>query len=218
MIKKFSITDLLANALKPIHSQLIFQRRLSVLSTTLAKFIPLSSNSSTLTGLDIGCAAGDLVEKISILRPNVDFSGVDVFSRDKIETRRFLKYQTYDGVHLPFADRSFSFSMLVDVLHHTDVPKNLLMEASRVSKDFVLIKDHICNSNLDNLLLTFMDWAGNKSYGVRLPYNYLSSSEWKTLFYELELEIKDSLNQLKIYNAPISWIFGKKLHFLAKLK
>ncbi len=210
-----SITHLMANILKPFHYQFFSQPRLSILSEALAKFLPANK---TLIGLDIGCGSGELVREISLLRPQTRFAGVDILEIIKPSIYKWLDYRIYDGKHLPYPDQAHSFSMLIDVLHHTDNPELLLTEAIRVSQDFILIKDHTCESNWDKLVLMFMDWVGNKSYGVHLPYNYLSESDWQNLFKELKLTVEEKLDNIGLYRSPLSFLFERKLHFIARLK
>jgi SAM-dependent methyltransferase len=211
-MSNFSVQSL-ANVFSPLHHQFFSCPRKRILGAALAEFLP---NADNLSGLDIGCGPGHITKEISLFRPKIAFSGVDVIER--IEPEIGIAYQTYDGQKLPYLDKSFSFSMMVDVLHHTNNPKDTLCEALRVTEDFILIKDHICESQLDRATLSFMDWIGNKSYGVHLPYNYLSHKEWQDLFEELGLSVEEKREDLKLYAPPLDPIFGRKLHFIAKLK
>jgi len=205
----------LNNVIKPLHNHFFSQARLNVLASEISALIPVSV---MFGGIDIGCGAGELLTQLSLRRPEIEFTGVDVIERVPSNAKQNFQYQNYDGKHLPFSDNAFSFSMLVDVLHHADEPKWVLAEAARVSRDFIIIKDHVCNSRIDNFLLKTMDWVGNKPAGVNLPYYYFSNQEWHVLFHELKLEIEKKVEKLKLYNAFISIIFGPKLHFIAKLK
>ena len=56
--------------------------------------------------------------------------------------------------------------MIVDVLHHCNDPVSVLKECARVSKRWVLIKDHVSDSVYDEKILKFMDWVGNRAHGV----------------------------------------------------
>jgi len=62
-----------------------------------------------------------------------------------------------------------------------------------------------------------MDWFGNAHHGVVLPYNYWSHDQWKTAFGALGLTVLEVNDSLGLYPAPASWLFERKLHFLAKL-
>jgi hypothetical protein len=88
----------------------------------------------------------------------------------------------------------------------------------RVSRSFILIKDHLVESSLDHQTLRFMDWVGNRPHGVELPYNYLSLQRWQELYRAAGLEELKVNRKLPIYPVPFSWVFGRKLHFIAVLK
>jgi hypothetical protein len=108
--------------------------------------------------------------------------------------------------------------MFVDVLHHTNNIREVLIEASRVSRRFVLIKDHLSESPIDFYTLKFMDWVGNRPHGVVLPNNYQSRSQWDTYFANAQLSLKAWRDQVPLYPFPFSGIFGRKLHFVALLE
>ena len=124
----------------------------------------------------------------------------------------------YDGNRLPFDDDSFDAVITIDVLHHCDDPFAVLKECARVSKRFVIIKDHVSDNSYDEKVLQFMDWVGNSAHGVSLPYNYLSSSDWKLAFAGARLKVVNNINQLNLYPMPFGYIFGGSLHCLYLLK
>lgn len=121
--------------------------------------------------------------------------GVDTY----IRPRTFIPITEYDGNRLPFDDAFFDAVIIVDVLHHCNDPNIAIQECARVSKRWVIIKDHIANSTYDRKILKFMDWVGNRAHGVVLPYNYLSSSEWDTAFDNAGLTRVRKIKQLSLY-------------------
>ena len=88
----------------------------------------------------------------------------------------------------------------------------------RVSRSFILIKDHLAENRLDHQTLRLMDWVGNRPHGVELPYNYLSNEEWQRLYRTAGLAEANVMQEIPIYPAPFSWVFGRKLHFIALLR
>jgi len=103
------------------------------------------------------------------------------------------------------------------VLHHTEDPFVLLSEAARVARQAVILKDHLSENLLDHATLRLMDWVGNAPHGVVLPYNYASRATWMDWFDKAGLDIASFETSVPLYPAPLSWIFGRKLHFVARL-
>lgn len=192
-----------------LHSNHVHTRRVSKLCEHLTAMIPLNSSI-----LDVGCGDGELARMIAEKRRDTDISGVDVLVRPDTK----IPISEFNGVTLPFPDKSFDLVMFIDVLHHTEDPKILLREAVRVAKKGVVMKDHTRNGLLANKTLRLMDWVGNAKYGVALPYNYWSLTEWQTAFAELKLEPRVWLKDLNLYPAPADWIFGRSLHFISLLE
>ncbi len=193
------------------HQSLIMNRRVRVLTAHLASLIPAGES---LQGLDVGCGSGEIAVGVQQLRPQIVLQGVDILVRSQTQ----IPVTQFDGMTLPFPDRHFDFVMLVDVLHHTDNPTKLLAECTRVSRQFVLIKDHYRDSGWDDVRLRAMDWVGNRSYGVALPYNYLSTDRWQALFEECSLTTAKTLPQLDLYTGLLHWLFDANLHFISQLK
>lgn len=108
--------------------------------------------------------------------------------------------------------------LFVDVLHHTKDPAILLREAVRVSRSFVLIKDHLAESVLDHLTLRFMDWVGNRPHGVVLTYNYQSRKQWRGHFSACGLKDAIWTTDVPLYPAPFSFLLGRGLHFVSLLR
>lgn len=189
-----------------LHDNLVFARRTRVLASHLVEMIP-----SGATILDVGCGDGTVASLIQARRPDVCIEGIDVLLRSN--TR--IPVHHFDGNHIPFADSSFDVIMFVDVLHHTADPVILLREAARVGRS-VLIKDHCKDGLLANTTLRFMDWVGNAHHGVSLPYNYWPKSKWMTAFEELQWRVVELKDCLGLYPAPFSWLFDRRLHFIAR--
>ena len=180
-----------------------------MLAEMLAEQIPQGASV-----LDVGCGDGTIGSLIAQLRPDIRIQGVEFLVRPecKIECRAF------DGVSLPFADESFDVCLFVDVLHHTQDPAILLREAVRVSRSFVLIKDHLDENILDHLTLRFMDWVGNRPHGVVLTYNYQSRREWSEHFSKCGLAEASWTTQVPLYPPSASMVVGRGLHFVSLLR
>jgi SAM-dependent methyltransferase len=193
---------------RKVHGKAVFDRRIEVLTRTLADFIPANARV-----LDIGCGSGTLARRIMALRPDIRIEGIDVLVRPGTE----IPVTEFDGDTIPWADGHFDIALFVDVLHHTEAPARLLAEAKRVSKGGIVIKDHFREGVLADATLRFMDWVGNAQHGVVLPYNYLSDPEWRSIWSRLGLRVERLTDKVGLYPAPFSWLFDRRLHFVARL-
>jgi SAM-dependent methyltransferase len=191
------------------HRALVFGRRVQVLADILSGQIPQGASV-----VDIGCGDGTVASLILERRPDISIVGVEFAVRQSCR----IPCTSFDGVHLPFADRSFDGCLFVDVLHHTDDPAILLREAARISQSFLLVKDHTCENALDNVTLRSMDWVGNRPHGVRLPYNYQSRRAWGQIFAGCGLKESAWITDVPLYRFPLSVIVGRGLHFVALVK
>jgi SAM-dependent methyltransferase len=194
--------------LNRVHDSVVFGRRVKVLSGALADAI---SHGGTV--LDLGCGDGQVAAGLMALQPDLDVQGVDVLLRPVMH----IPVTLYDGLKLPFADQSFDYVTIVDVLHHTDDPAAVLAEARRVARLGVVVKDHLREGLLAGPTLRLMDWVGNRGHDVRLPYNYLDSDQWDEAFARAGLTRAKWTDALGLYGAPLAWLFERKLHFVALL-
>lgn len=193
--------------LNAAHSKLVFNRRIHTLARAIAERLPRDARV-----LDVGCGSGDLAVLIMQIRPDVRIEGIDVLVRPDTA----IAVTEYDGATIPHADDSFDAAIIVDVLHHTDDPKAVLAEVARVAK-LVIVKDHLRDGVAAGATLRFMDWVGNVSHGVRLPYNYLSSREWTEIYGALGLRTDRFVKRLSLYPRPFGWLFDRGLHFVTIL-
>ena len=191
------------------HRVLVSGRRARVLSEALTARIPERASV-----LDVGCGDGAIGSLIAELRPDVKVHGVELMVRPGCK----IPCAAFDGTILPFADDSVDVCMLVDVLHHTSDIRALLREARRVSRSFILIKDHLNENLLDSRTLRFMDWVGNRPHGVRLTYNYQSRGQWSSHFSECGLQEASWTTQIPLYARPFNLVVGRSLHFVSLLK
>lgn len=195
--------------LEAAHGGYVHRRRVRVLRDRLSALIPAESRL-----LDVGSGDGLLACLIGAERPDVEIEGVDVLVRDR--TR--IPVRQFDGLTLPYGEGSFDVVMLVDVLHHCPEPMGLLREAARVSRGTLLLKDHLLEGWLAEPTLRFMDRVGNRRHGVALETEYWRRQEWLDAFARLGLAVDVWSRDLKLYPAPLSWIFGRSLHFICRLR
>jgi SAM-dependent methyltransferase len=188
------------------HESLISRRRIRRLCELLSRLIPEDCRL-----LDVGCGDGQLAHALLQTRPDLRIDGVDTLVRK----RTSVPVMAFDGVTLPYKESSFDGVMLVDVLHHTSDPLSLLREALRVSRRWLVVKDHIRQGPGAALRLQLMDYIGNARHGIALPYNYLSLTQWSDLRAALNVRLITEVRKLDLYAKPIDYVFGSGLHFLA---
>jgi SAM-dependent methyltransferase len=179
-----------------------------VLSEHLTKLIPQNARV-----LDVGCGDGLLDHLILQKRPDLEVRGIDVLVREQ----PYIPVDGFDGRIIPYADESFDAVIFIDVLHHTDDPTLLLREAARVARTAIVIKDHTQNGPFAGPTLRFLDWVGNARHGVALPYNYWPQERWRETFERLGLKIGAWKKELALYPPAANWLFGRSLHFIARL-
>ena len=195
--------------LDTLHTRFVLGRRVRILTGLLSQMIPPGSQV-----LDVGCGDGQISAQIASLCQDVTITGIDVLLRPQ----RYISVRQFDGKTIPFESSSFDLVMFVDVLHHTTNPAALLAEAARVTKRYILLKDHFRTGFLGGVTLRFMDWIGNVHHGVVLPYNYLSESEWNKTYEKVGLRPVSVKRELKLYPNPANLVFGRGLHFVSLLE
>ena len=195
--------------IQKLHHSFVLQRREDVLARGIASILP----SGVQSALDVGCGDGIIAHAVAEQTPGLQMQGVEVLDR---KTCR-ISYALFDGKTLPFPDRYFDFVELVDVLHHTENIEDLVGECARVSRGHVVIKDHIWSNRLDFAILRFMDWVGNRAYGVNLIYNYQKKSQWLQIFKRRGLEVSQWNQEIGLYPFPFNLVFEKGKHFIVLL-
>jgi SAM-dependent methyltransferase len=191
--------------IEAVHGGYVARRRVRVLAERIAPLLPRESRI-----LDVGSGDGAIASLIALRRPDVDISGVDVLVRPQT----VIPTEQFDGIHLPYEDASFDGVILVDVLHHADDPLRLLEESTRVATQSVLVKDVVARNRVDRAILAFMDRVGNERFGVALPYNFWSPSEWRDGLNAAGLRVSRLDRSLGLYPPPASWVFERSMQFI----
>ena len=193
-----------------LHTRHVHARRVRRLADVAARLIPLSAVSV----LDVGCGDGRFARALGEIRPVLRIRGVDPLPRPDA----LISVERGDGACLPLPDKACDVVLLVDVLHHTNAPVEVLLEAARVARLCVIVKDHVRKGFAAFATLRFMDEVGNRRHGVALPHNYLDEAAWRTAFADSRLALRESDSLPLLYPWPASLVFGRALHFMARLE
>lgn len=162
--------------LRFLNEKFLFPIRRWHLTWILSPYIKGCSSVLDLGASD-GRLAAQIVTHLGSCSPDIEFTGCDV----KIQPTTHIPIVEYDGRHIPFADNSFDCVMLIDVLHHSEDPFQVLTEARRVSRRIVLVKDHYWITKKDFSRLKAVDYLGNMPFGIPLPFRFLTMDTWKAL-------------------------------------
>ena len=167
--------------------------------------------------LDIGCGAGKLGE--AVLDHHNCPLGIIYLGLEKARRGdEFIKVIQHQEGPLPFEDKEFDLVILADVLHHEENEEQLLNEAIRVAKRFVVIKEHKPEGFLGFFRICVMDWAANRPFPVKLLHRYHTLPEWYEIFKKTNLIPVQEKVSIDLYPHFYNRIFGKRLHYFVVLK
>ena len=195
--------------LRWLHRSRVAERRTRVLGEALAPLLPEGAQV-----LDVGCGDGAVAAQIARLRPDLTLRGIDVHVRDTTA----IPVEAFDGRRIAAAEDSYDVIVLVDVLHHARDPVALLREAARVSRRWLVLKDHTCESRFAARRLAWMDRVGNPPGEVEILADYWPRARWAAVISELGLRVDVWQARVPLYPPPVDWLFGRGLHFVARLE
>lgn len=180
--------------LRFVHKNFVSNKRRDNLSNRLHPYL---KNSKTV--LDIGASDGKLSYNLSKKLNNTNFQGIDVFPQPKT----YIPIKKYDGKSIPYKDNTFDCVMLIDVLHHANDQQQVLKEAKRVSKKYILIKDHFFRNKIGLINLYITDFLGNFAYNIDLKYKFWNLSTWNKEIKNAKLK-KRKLQKFTYKNQNLS--------------
>jgi len=193
-----------------VHEGYIKARRLRVLQQHFLALLP----PETASLLDVGTGDGQLVASLQKARPGLQVRGLETHLRGD----EAIPVEAFDGRHLPTEAGSVDAVSFIDVLHHTEDPRALLLEAARVARRAIIIKDHVVTGLLARPTLSFMDWVGNARFGVSLPYNYQTRAQWEAHVAAMGWQVAAWETRLRLYPWWADWLFGRGLHCFVRLE
>ena len=130
--------------------------------------------------LDLGAGDGLLAQEI---KDNLDKEVilVDVMDYNYTNLPLILYKQ---GEKVPLDDECVDTTILYTVLHHANDPEYLLGEATRVTKQCLIIKEAYVDEESIRITNSFFDWFYNRVIGdedINVPLNFLKVKEWEDL-------------------------------------
>lgn len=88
--------------------------------------------------LDVGCASGEMTNKISRISPKAQITAVDIYKEAIFYGKKHyphIKFLVADAHKLPFKNNSFDLVVCYETIEHLTSPKKALKEVRRVMKD-----------------------------------------------------------------------------------
>jgi SAM-dependent methyltransferase len=126
------------------------------------------------TGLDLGSGDGFFAARLMEHGKIKRVTALEVQERANSE----IKPALYDGVTIPYAERSFDIVYAIDTIHHARDPAGTLVQLARCSDKWLLLKDHTYRNMLEFSMLCVMDELGNRRFGVPSIYKYQRGFSW----------------------------------------
>lgn len=179
----------------------------------LAEYVcRLIPHTAHCTILDIGAGDARITSLLSTARPDTFVVGLETYIRpSRCRVAGFVKY---DGLRIPFADGAFEVALLLNVLHHSQSPRELLREAMRVTRGWIIVKDHVADNWLDRAKLGFLDVAGNLGSGAIVTGRYFSRPEWNDILNSLAGNRVTWHEQLSFRTGTLEALFPNRLEVM----
>lgn len=118
-----------------------------------------------------------------------------------------IKPIIYNGVNIPFSDKSFDVALLVTVLHHIHKSEIVLKEAQRVAKKVIIVEE-VYKDNLQKYLTFLMDSITNLEF-IGHPHSNKTDLEWKSQFKKMNLNLIDSTyERFWLFFTQATYILG----------
>ena len=95
----------------------------------------ISGKSKTI--LDVGCASGWFISRISNKFPKAKCYGIDIYDRGiKYAKKTYpkIEFMVADAHKIPYKKNTFDLVVCTEVLEHLDDPKSAILEIKRVLK------------------------------------------------------------------------------------
>ncbi len=142
--------------------------------------------------LDVGMGSGVSTKVLKKLYPHLHIEGLDIDNMLWPENQEFA-ITVYDGNRSPFDDKSFDLSLIFFVLHHAKNPEQVLFEAKRVTKRYVLVVEELRFNAIQNVAMVLYDMLVNFvvfGHFIQLPH-FKTEKQLRSLFAKIKLPVMD---------------------------
>ena len=130
--------------------------------------------------LDLGAGNGLLALEIK-KQLDIEVTLVDIVDYNYTDLPLIL-YSPEDKI--PLADEEVDTTILYTVLHHASDPEHLLEEATRLTRQRLVIKEACVEEDDIRMTNSFFDWFYNRVIGdedITVPLNFLKIAKWEKL-------------------------------------
>ena len=151
--------------------------------------------------LDVGCGTAVLTQCLAEMF-GAEVTGVDVIDLRVPE----IPFRLFDGLSLPFEDKSFDHVILSYTLHHCHQPQSLIEECRRVARKTILIFEDLPDGPFGRMLVNLHVEAFRIQYKLtERGGDYRSALKWMTG------------NSAKVIQTPVPYEWFDRLYVPRKL-
>lgn len=134
--------------------------------------------------LDLGCGSGVVGQEFAKFF-KAKITGIDIKDY-RIEK---ILFQIFDGLNIPFPEKSFDVVLVNFVLHHAKNPIFLLKEAKRVCRDKIIIFEDLPEGLLSKIFCGIHGLSFDLFFKNPSKTSFKTEKEWMKIFEELNLKI-----------------------------
>jgi hypothetical protein len=166
-----------------------------------------------MEAIDVGAGDGWMARALMRERLVERCVPVDVVRRAEVVVEPLL----YDGLRLPMADRSVDLAYAVDTVHHADDALSLLREMARVSRRWIVLKDHTYSSVVGAWTLRLLDEIGNRRFSIGSPGHYQKGFAWLDTLRGSGFLVRRLIHPAGVHVGPLGFLTNG-LQFVALLE
>ena len=172
----------------------------------------VASTGGVSSAVDVGAGDGWMAKALMDEGLVASCTPVDVTRRSSV----ILEPVIYDGERLPFDDGAVDLCYAVDAVHHAADPARLLVEMARITRRFLVLKDHCYESPAGALVLRILDEIGNRRFGIGSPGHYQRGFAWLESLRAQGFVVRTLLHPARCHEGLLALTNG--LQFVALLE